>query len=426
MSAQTNKAKLPDWANILFEPHRYKVAYGGRGGSKSWSFAIALLILGAKSQHFILCVREIQRNIKYSVYKLLCDQIKNLGLSAFYRIMETEIIGVNGTIFSFIGLSGQTEDGLKSYEGTTICWAEEANRIVKSSWDVLIPTIRRADSEIWVSFNTGLDTDESYKRFVVNDVPDSVVVNVNYDDNPWFNEVLEKERLYCEITDPEAYKQIWLGHPRSAIEGAIYSAEMNNARKESRICNVPYDPMLKVHCVWDLGWNDSMFIIMAQRLRSEIRIIDVIEDDHKTLDWYISQVDKKNYNMGFDFLPHDAVNKDFKTGKSTHEMLKAFGHKTKPIPNIRIEEGIRQSRMMFSQCYFDRVKADPLVESLKRLRRKVNKATGEDEGVFHDGASHGGDAFRYLAIIAEQMTNATDKKPTPKIRQSRVTAGMGM
>ncbi|MDE3097508.1 MAG: phage terminase large subunit, partial [Chloroflexota bacterium] len=125
------------------EPHRYKILYGGRGGGKSWSVARALLAHGLAARERILCTREIQRSIKDSVHRLLCDQIERLGLGAHYTITETEIRGANGTECIFAGLQDHTIDSIKSYEGVTKVWVEEAHRVSKRSWDILIPTIRR-------------------------------------------------------------------------------------------------------------------------------------------------------------------------------------------------------------------------------------------------------------------------------------------
>jgi phage terminase large subunit len=400
--------EFPERLQFLFEPFRYKVAYGGRGSAKSWSYARALLVQGASERLRIGCFREVQKSIKDSVHRLLSDQIEQMGLSSFYQVLETEIRGVNGTIFLFAGLSNLTVDSIKSFEGLDVAWCEEAHSISKRSWDTLIPTIRKEGSEIWVSFNPELDSDETYVRFVANPPPNSHVAEINYTENPWFPDVLEQERLHCQLTNKEDYAQIWEGKCRLAVSGAIYAHEVGDAIRSGRICNVPYDPKLKVHTVWDLGFNDSMTIILAQRVRSEIRIIDYIEDSHKTLDWYAAELNQKRFNWGFDYLPHDGQAKDFKTGKSAAEILKAFGRKVKITPNVGVETGIKAARMLFPQVYFDKTKTARLVECTKRYRRSINQRTNEPEGPVHDEFSHGADAFRYLAVVADQLKNESE------------------
>lgn len=290
-------------------------------------------------------------------------------------------------------------------------WIEEAQSVSKRSWDILIPTIRKDGSEIWVTLNPELDTDDTYMRFVLSPPPGTVVVQMNWRDNPWFPPVLEDERKHCLLVNKEDYLTIWEGRCRPALKGAIYAEEIAAAILDGRVCSVAYDPRLKVHAVWDLGWNDSMSIVMCQRLRSEIRIIDYIEDSHKTLDWYAAELAQRRYNWGFDWLPHDGNSKDFKTGKSAAEILKSFGRRVKITPNLPIEAGIKAGRLALRQAAFDKAKAGRLVECLKRYRRVVNAQTGEPGAPVHDEYSHGADAWRYVSINADKMTNEDERQP---------------
>lgn len=402
------RSQFPEKLEGIFDPHRYKVIYGGRGGGRSWGVARYLLIEGGKEPHRFLCTREVQKSIKDSVHRLLQDQISVLGMDHFYEVLDTEIRGLNGTIFLFSGLSDQTAESIKSYEGVTKAWCEEAQSISKKSWRMLIPTIRAEDSEILVTFNPELDTDETYQRFIVNTPPDAWLCELNWRDNPWFPEVLEQERLHCMETEPDEYENIWEGKCRPAVEGAIYAREIAEALSDQRIVRVPYDPRLKVHTIWDLGWNDSMAIILVQKVRSELRIIEYIEDSHKTLDWYAAELNSKRYNWGTDWLPHDGDVKEFRTGKSAKQILQRFNRKVRITPKIGVEDGIKMARMTFGQCFFDKVNAEKLVECLKRYRRSVNTKTNEPMKPVHDEFSHGADAFRYLAVVADLLVNEED------------------
>ena len=382
--------EFPDKLQFLFDPYRYKVAHGGRGSGKSWGFARALLILGAQSTLRILCTREIQKSIKDSVKRLLDDQIEAMGLSEFYLSLETEIRGRNGTEFLFAGLANHTVESIKSYEGIDIVWIEEAQTVSKKSLDILVPTIRRPKSEIWVTFNPVLDSDEVWTRFVVNPPPRSHVEQVNWSDNPWFPEVLALEREQCKLANPDDYDNIWEGKCRSAVIGAIYANEVAQAQMDGRICPVPYNARSKVHAVWDLGWNDSMSIILVQKVGpTTIAVIDYIEDSFKTLDHYAGLLKAMPYNWGYDYLPHDGNTKDYKTGMSAAEILKRFGRKTKQTPNIPIEQGIKMARMVFGRCWLDKNKTTRLQECLKRYRRAVSSSTGEPGAPVHDEYSHG-------------------------------------
>jgi phage terminase large subunit len=405
-------ADFPEKLQFLFTPKRYKVARGGRGSAKSWSFARALLIKGASQTMRILCTREVQKSIKDSVHKLLSDQIQSLGLGSFYQVLETEIRGRNGTLIIFAGLAQHTIESIKSYEGIDIVWIEEGQVVSKRSLSILIPTIRKDGSEIWISYNPELDTDPVHDMFTVNPPDDCISVLVNHSDNPWFPEVLEKERLRCKQLDPQGYDNIWEGMCKPAVVGAIYYNEVAAAEKNQQICNVPYDPMLKVHVVVDIGWNDSMAISFVQRLRSEIRVIDYIEDDHRTLDSYSAEMKDKRYNWGKMFLPHDGKHKNVQTGKSCGEILGAFGWDIEYTPDVSIEDGIKAVRMAFGMMYFDKVKTERLVQCAKRYRRRVNQQTQVAESPLHDEWSHGADNIRYIALNADKMDNSIgDKKP---------------
>ena len=397
-------AELPDKLGFLFEPMRYKVVRGGRGGGKSQGFAIALLIKAMEKQTRILCAREVQKSIKDSVHRLISDQIQALGLGAFFDVLDTEIRCKNGSLLLFTGLSTHTVESIKSIEGVDICWVEEAKNVSKKSWEILLPTIRKEGSEIWISYNPELETDETHQRFAVNPPDDCISIEMNYTDNPYFPLTLEKERLNCKKQYPKDYDNIWLGRCKPAVEGAIYYDEIELVKADGRMCNVPYDSSLKVHVVFDLGWADSMSIMLVQRHTSEIRVIEHIEDNKKTLAHFSNLLKERKYNWGQMFLPHDARAKDSKYGKSAEEIMRGFGWDVRITPSMTIEAGILAARDVFGRCYFDKKNTPRLIECLRRYRRKINAVTGYGEPV-HDEYSHAADCFRYMAVNVENMTN---------------------
>lgn len=410
------KAQFPEKLQFLFQPHRYKVARGGRGSAKSWSFARALLIMGIQKKLRILCAREVQLSIKQSVHKLLRDQIELMGLNRHYKSYETEIRGANGTEFSFTGLSSLTVDTIKSFEGIDICWVEEGQTITKRSWDILIPTIRKENSEIWISYNPDLESDETHARFTITPPPDCINVEMNWRDNPWFSDVLNQERLHCQKTDPDSYDNIWEGKCRPAVEGAIYFKQVQEMEAQGRICNVPYDPLLKVHVIVDLGWSDQMSIGMVQKGAADIRLIDYIEDSHKTLAEYSDELRGRRYNWGQLWLPHDGYSRDVKTGLSSAEILSSLGWavpEKDEIVQMSVEEGIRVTRQTFGRIYIDKTKCARLVECLKRYRRHINRSTEAAGSPLHDEYSHGADMLRYACINANKMHNGVEPEPEP-------------
>lgn len=389
----------------LFQPKRYKVLFGGRGGGKSWAVAGVLLTVAANRRLRVLCAREIQKSMRDSVHRLLKDQVTRLGLESFYTVFDNEIRGKNGSLFVFSGLQAHTVDSIKSFEGVDIVWVEEAHSVSKRSWNVLIPTIRKPDSEIWLTLNPDMDTDETYQRFIATPSDDTFLCEVNWRDNPWFPDVLNEERLKAKrVMSKEDYEHIWEGKPRTVADGAIYQHELIALYRDGRATNVPYDPELPVHTVWDLGWNDAMTIGLVQKGAQDIRIIGYIEDSHRTLDWYVKQLEKFDYRWGTDYLPHDGRTRNFQTGKSTEEMLRSLGRREVVVQSATsVEEGIKAARMLFPKCYFDKTNTARLLECLKRYRRDVHTKTGAPMKPLHDEFSHGADMFRYLAQAADDM-----------------------
>jgi phage terminase large subunit len=397
------KAEFPVKLEGLFKKSRYKVLYGGRGGAKSWGIARALLIKGAKDPIRILCAREFQTSIKDSVHKLLCDQIESLGLLSFYEITQTSIRGRNGTEFSFVGLKNNVSN-IKSYEGVDICWVEEAQTTSRLSWNILIPTIRKEGSEIWISFNPELETDETYQRFVANPPQDSITMKVNWYDNPWFPDTLRLEKDSLKARDEEAYNQVWEGLCRQTVDGAIFAKEMQQAEKDGRICRVPYDATKPVHAIFDLGWSDSTAIWFLQFIGMETRLIRYIEDSQKTISYYLATMQTYGYVYDKIWLPHDAENKTLAAaGRSIDDIVRAAGYKTEIMPRVPILDSINAARTIFPNCYFDREHTADGLACLRHYRYEVDPETGQfSRNPLHDHYSHGADAFRYIALMIKE------------------------
>jgi hypothetical protein len=207
-------ANIPECFEFLFEPHAAKVAYGGRGAGKSWAFARALIIKAIQKPTRILCAREIQKSITESVHHLLCDQINTLGVANIFRITDHSILCNNGSEFIFEGLF-RNVNKIRSLEGVDILWIEEAHAVSEESWQLVLPTIREDNSEVWVSFNTNYDTDATYQRYVLNPPPDSVVKLINYDSNPYFPDTLRRQMEYDRgYLDSATFRNIWHGEPK--------------------------------------------------------------------------------------------------------------------------------------------------------------------------------------------------------------------
>jgi len=415
-----SNAQFPVKMASLFDKARYKVYYGGRGAGKSHSAAKALLVLGAKSQIRVLCAREYQTSIKDSVHKLLCDQITLMGLEGFYEITQSAIRGKNGTEFAFVGLKNNVAN-VKSYEGVDYCWVEEAQTVSRHSWNTLIPTIRKEGSEIWITFNPELETDETYQRFVVRPPEHAIVQKINWNDNPWFPEVLALEKDALKSRDPSAYQTVWEGLCRLTVDGAIFANEMQVAELDGRITKVPYDPTKPVHAIFDLGWADSTAIWFLQFVGMETRLIRYHEDSQKTISHYLALMQTYGYMYDTLWLPHDAQNKTLASnGKSIEEIVRAAGYKTRIIERTPIADSINAARTIFRNCWFDRENCYDGLQCLRHYRYDVDPETGQfSRQPLHDQYSHGADAFRYIGLMINEP------KPRRKVQNQNYGQPLG-
>ena len=205
--------RLPTYARELFRPHRRKVLYGGRGSSKSWSIAAALVIQAHQNPLRIACVREHQKSIQESAKRTLELMIARFGLGSAFTSTRDNIRHTNGSFFFFGGMSTVSEEDIRGWEDVDRVWVEEAHRVSHSSWEILRNTIRKPGSEIWGSLNPKNRYDPFYRDFVVRTQEDAWVCKVNFTDNPWFPRELEIERQADLRDNPERYPHLWLGEP---------------------------------------------------------------------------------------------------------------------------------------------------------------------------------------------------------------------
>ena len=390
--------KLTKEFTPFLEPNRYKVVFGGRGSGKSFSIAQLLVLRAFKEPTRILCAREIQRSISDSVLQLLSDTIQRLKLTDFFDVQKSQIIGKNGSRFLFLGLSNNITK-VKSYEGLDICWVEEAESVSYTSWETLIPTVRKKGSEIWVSFNPNDEMDDTYQRFVVNPPPKAYVKKVNYNQNPWFPEELEKERLYLKAKNEDLYNHVWEGEVLSNRDGAYYAKFIPN----DQIIDFKVEPNIPVDTYWDLGVSDSTCIWLVQQIGMEIRVVDCYENQGEGLQFYINWLHdwraKHQAVFGDHYAPHDIQVRELGTGKSRLETARKLGINFRVVRKLTIEDGIHAARAILPKCYFEKTNTKDGLQALRRYRKEFD----EKKGIYkphplHDWSSHYADAFRYFAI----------------------------
>ena len=428
MSRPKIKCEFPEVYDRLDLPYRYKILYGGRAAARSWTIARKLLLRGSQEPLRILCTRELQKSIQQSVHKLLLIQIEKLGLSNFYRTNKSAIEGANGTEFIFFG-TRHNPDEIKSTESLDIAWIEEGHSLTEASWDIIDPTIRQEDSEIWVSYNTRFKFDYIHQLFVINEPPpNSLVIKASYKDNPFFPEVLKSQMETMKERDYEKYLNIWEGELKQLAEGAIFGKQITEVKKSNRRLFIPIQKNCEVMSFSDVGKNDPSAYWFLQQVGKEYRFIDYFEGRLEEIEYYTKAIKGLGYNYGTHYMPHDADHDRLGMKRNIKEQFEDGG--IKPIEIVdRVKEkniGIELARDIFPNCWFhkgdDSGKAlsdcegylglpgipddmrtrasriDKGFEALSNYRYKYR----DQEGIYaptphHDWASNGADAFMQFA-----------------------------
>lgn len=393
--------ELPSKFREWFVPKRFKIAHGGRNGTKSTSIGIMLILLGSIRKLRILCAREVQKSIEQSVYLLLKGVIERYKLTN-YQVLRDRITASNGTEIMFRGLAAETIDSVRSLDGVDICWVEEGAAVRERSWNILIPTIRKPGSEIWVSYNPELETDYVHKHLTKSGRPDVMVTEINITDNPWASQEMWTEFAIASSKDPVMFAHTWLGQCLPAVIGAIYAKQLSHAEHDHRITRVPYDPSAATLISFDIGYSDYTSMVCGHHVGLERRIFHAYEHHLEETSHYIDHIKTHKWRVDHIELPHDAYAKRINAGagKTVYdEFRKAF-------PNARIKtaeevhrnavsvvQGIQHARKMMAYTYIDK-DCEVLIEALRRYRWHIN-ATGQQTTPVHDEYSHMADAWRY-------------------------------
>jgi phage terminase large subunit len=223
-SSSTDVIRTPRKLAPLLRPARYKGLHGGRGSGKSHFFA-ELLVEEAtiRSGFRAVCVREVQKSLKQSVKLLVEDKIRSMGVAHLFEVLEAEIRTPGGGVIIFQGMQNHTADSIKSLEGFDIAWCEEAQSLSQRSLDLLRPTIRKSGSELWFSWNPNAP-DDPVDSLLRGDQPptDAVVLEINWNDNPWLPAELRQEQEDDKRRDPDKWAHVWGGHYSLNSEARVF------------------------------------------------------------------------------------------------------------------------------------------------------------------------------------------------------------
>jgi phage terminase large subunit len=389
-------------------------AYGGRGSAKTRTFAKmtavrALMWDQAGRQGIILCARQFMNSLDDSSLEEVKAAIQSEEwLLPHFEIGEKYIRTRSGRIsYTFAGLDRNIAS-VKSKARILLCWVDEAEPVTEQAWQILIPTLREEDSELFVTWNPERKTSATHKRFREAKDPRVKVIEMNWRDNPWFPQILERKRLKDKIERPDSYEHIWEGDFVSVVEGAYYARLLADAKREGRIGHVARDPLMTLRAFWDIGGTgakaDATSIWIAQFVGREVRVLDYYEAVGQPLASHIEWLRERGYSKALCHLPHDGATKDKVHDVSFQSALEAAGFEVEVVPNqgagaarMRIES----TRRLFPSIWFNETTTGPGRDALGWYHEKRDEERLIGLGPAHDWASHGADAFGLMAVVYE-------------------------
>jgi phage terminase large subunit len=380
---------VPKAFDFLLGDQRNIVVHGGRGSGKSHAVATTMLIKSMERKHLILCVREIQCSIKESVKRLLENKISDFGLDQFFTITRDSIIcTLTGSQFIFAGLY-QNVNSIKSLEGITLVFCEEAQAISQQSLDLLIPTIRMPGSQIYYVFNASQESDPIYRMFIANDPPpDSVVRKVNYDQNPFFPDPLKVEAEWTKQNDPDKWRHVFGGFPVVHSEAQIFYGRW----KVKSFDDPP--PDMPIYIGADFGFKDASTIVRCW-IQGRNLFIDY--------EGYQNEIEIDNLPALYDTVPGSRdwrITADSSRPETISYLRnRGFNMESSIKGKGSIVEGIEFMKtfdiIIHSRC-------SKTIEEFLLYSYKTDKRTGEIMPVIEDKNQHVIDAIRYALEIVRR------------------------
>ena len=392
---------------------RYRLSKGGRGSGKTRTFAkmtaiIAYMAAKAGKTGVILCAREFQNSIDDSSFAEVRSAIASEPwLAEYFDIGRNYIRTICGRVeYVFCGLRHNI-DSIKSKAKIILCWVDEAEPVTEEAWTKLIPTVREDDSEIWVTWNPETEGSATDKRFGNPSRDDAMLVEMNWRDNPWFPAVLDAERLADMHERPSQYDHIWEGAYKTEFEGAYFTDQLRDAKQQGRITFVPYDPLMAVYAVFDIGGTgakaDAAAIWMMQKVGQRTNFIDYYEARSQPLSVHVQWLRSNGYGNAVCELPHDGAHGDTVFDVTYEGALRAAGF----IVNVTGNQGagaakqrIEVARREFRNIWFDKDKCAGGLKAIAAYHEKIDERRNIGLGPHHDWSSHGADAFGLACIVA--------------------------
>jgi phage terminase large subunit len=367
----------------------------------------------AGREGIILCGRQFMNSLADSSFDEVVAAIKSEPwLEPYFDIGEKYIRTASGRInYVFAGLDRNIES-IKSKSRILLGWVDEGDPVTDHAWVVLIPTLREEDSELWVTWNPGRKGSATDKRFRRGEPdPRIKIAEINYRDNPWFPQKLERDRQRDFRDRPEQYEHIWEGAYATAFEGAYYSKHLLQAKEQGRIAFVAEDPLITKAAFFDIGGTgrkaDATAIWIVQFVGAEIRILDYYEALRQPLASHVNWMRRRGYlpeNTTI-YLPHDGAHGEKVFDVSYESALRDAGFDVIVVPNQgkgAAMDRVDAARRLFPRMRFNEATTEPGREALGWYHENIDDDRQVGLGPEHDWASHAADAFGLMAVVYEE------------------------
>jgi phage terminase large subunit len=410
----TQRLELPPKLIPVFTGEAdYRGAYGGRGSAKTRSFAKMTAVRAIQSaasndSGLIVCAREFMNSLdESSLAEVKAAIASEPWLAEHFDVGEKYVRTRCGRIeYDFVGLARHL-DSIKSKAHIRLLWVDEAEPVSEAAWSKAVNTVREDGAEIWVTWNPERKNSDTHKRFRIDPPKRSKIIELNWRDNPWFPETLNRKRLDDLEKRPDSYQHVWEGGFVTAMEGAYFASALTEAKANGRICNVDFDPMMTVRLFCDIGGTgakaDAFSMWPAQFIGDEIRVRDYYEAVGQPLSSHIAWLAKMGYGPGKAqfWLPHDGATHDRVYAVSYESALRSAGYQVTVVPNQgrgAAADRVEVARRLFPKIKFDEGTTEAGRDALGWYHEKRDDKRGIGLGPEHDWSSHAADAFGLMCV----------------------------
>jgi phage terminase large subunit len=410
----TPEIELPEKLVPVFSGEAdYRGAYGGRGSAKTRSFAKmsavkALQFAAAGQDGLIVCAREFMNSLdESSLAEVKAAILSEPWLAEQFDVGEKYVRTNDGSVeYDFIGLARHL-DSIKSKSRIRLLWVDEAEPVSETAWSKAVNTVREDGAEIWVTWNPERKNSDTHKRFRVDPPNRSKIVELNWRDNPWFPDTLNRKRLDDQEKRPDSYSHVWEGDFVTVVEGAYYAKSLTEAKAKGHIANLEFDPLMTVRLFCDIGGTgaraDAFAMWPAQFIGREIRTRDYYEAVGQPLATHINWLRSKGYtpDKAQFYLPHDGASNDKVYSVSYESALRSAGYSVTVVPNQgkgAAAARVEAARRLFPSVWFDEATTEAGRDALGWYHEKRDDKRGIGLGPDHDWSSHAADAFGLMAV----------------------------